>query len=127
MLDKELEKFQLPLDLNVGLDEINNHQLKDLLKVINNFNHLFASDPNNPGSVDKSVAVHTIDTGDTNPINQGPRRVSPQNRKIIKETIDKLLKAGIISPSRSPWASPVLLVPKKDTTDMRMCIDYRKH
>jgi hypothetical protein len=71
------------------------------------------------------LAQHKIDVQGAMPINQGPRRVSPAQRKVIKETIDKLLEGGIISPSRSPWASPVLLVPKGET-DYRMCIDYRK-
>jgi hypothetical protein len=99
-------------------------QLEKVLKILKEYKDIFAMDPNNPGHVDPKVAEHDINVGTANPINQGPRRISPAQRRIVKETTDKLLAAGIISHSRSPWASPTLLVPKGD--GWRMCIDYRK-
>ncbi|RWR99805.1 uncharacterized protein B4U79_05648, partial [Dinothrombium tinctorium] len=69
---------------------------------------------------------HRIDTGAHLPINQSPYRVSPKERKIIKNTVDELLENDIIRPSFSPWASPVILVPKRGSDIPRMVVDYRK-
>ncbi|WVZ70928.1 hypothetical protein U9M48_019557 [Paspalum notatum var. saurae] len=49
----------------------------------------------------------------------------PVEHEEVKKNIDELLEKGFIQPSTSPWASPVLLVEKKDTKDKRMCVDYR--
>lgn len=68
---------------------------------------------------------HCINTGNSAPISQGPRRLSPAQRDLTMAMVSDLLKAKIITPSRSPWASPLVLVKKKDGST-RMCVDYRK-
>lgn len=58
------------------------------------------------------------------PVNVRPYRYSPQQKTEIEQQIATMLKTGIITPSRSSFASPVLLVKKKDGT-WRFCVDYR--
>ncbi|GFU71372.1 retrovirus-related Pol polyprotein from transposon 297 [Trichonephila clavipes] len=79
---------------------------------------------------DKSTAAktnvkHRIFTGDHAPINQRAYRVSPTERRIIHEEVQKMLDEGIVQPSESPWSSPIVLVRKKDGS-WRFCVDYRK-
>ena len=50
-------------------------------------------------------------------------RDSPKTRELEQFEIDKQLKAGVIEPSNSEWAAPVLFAPKKDGR-LRFCIDY---
>lgn len=59
------------------------------------------------------------------PVNSRPYRYSPHHKTEIEKQVIELLKAGLITPSVSPFASPVLLVQKKDGS-WRFCVDYRK-
>ena len=72
-----------------------------------------------------TVAEHTVDTSGTVPIRQRPYRVPLAMRETMKKELDKMLELGVVQPSASPWASPVVLVEKKDG-DVRFCVDYRK-
>jgi hypothetical protein len=59
------------------------------------------------------------------PVNAKSYRYSPLHKDDIEKQVKALLQAGMIIPSTSPFASPVLLVQKKDGT-WRFCVDYRK-
>lgn len=59
------------------------------------------------------------------PVNARPYRYSPLHKDEIERQVNAMLQAGLIVPSMSPFASPVLLVQKKDGT-WRFCIDYRR-
>ena len=39
--------------------------------------------------------------------------------------LNNMLKKNLISPSKSPWAAPIVLVKKRDGT-CRFCVDYRQ-
>ena len=68
---------------------------------------------------------HEIHVGEASPIHQKPYRVPYSRRELVKEKLDKMLEARIIRPSTSPWASPIVLVPKKGC-GVRFCVDYRR-
>ena len=59
------------------------------------------------------------------PIKQRPYRQPLLKRKLVEDEIDKMLAAGVIRPSNSPWASPITLTPKKDGSQ-RFCVDLRR-
>ncbi|GKT37594.1 uncharacterized protein LOC118754803, partial [Aduncisulcus paluster] len=54
-----------------------------------------------------------------------PRKLSQKKRIILEELVKELLGKGFIRPSSSPYASPVVIVPKKNN-QYRLCVDFRK-
>ena len=68
---------------------------------------------------------HRIETKDAVPIKMAPYKIAPHKLPAIRAEIQEMLERGVIAPSKSPFSSPIVMVPKKDGTN-RMCIDYRK-
>lgn len=58
------------------------------------------------------------------PVNIRPYRYSPELKTEIEKQIAEMLQSGIIKPSTSPFASPIIMARKKDGS-WRLCVDYR--
>ncbi|KAL0185140.1 hypothetical protein M9458_020837, partial [Cirrhinus mrigala] len=105
------------LDTNPDLSAA---QKADLRHLVGQFLDVFSD---NPGQT--NVLSHDIRTPPGVIVRQRPYRVPEARRQAIEAEIQKMLKLGVIEPSRSPWSSPIVLVPKPDGT-LRFCNDYRR-
>ena len=59
------------------------------------------------------------------PIRHNPYRISPKEDEFLSKEIEVLTNLGCIERCEATWVMPVIMVKKKDTTDLRMCIDFR--
>ena len=68
---------------------------------------------------------HRIPLNDENlTVNLRPYRYSGLQKDTLEKLVAEMLNAGIVQPSYSPFASPVVLVKKKNLT-WRFCVDFR--
>jgi hypothetical protein len=91
--------------------------------ILSDYTDVFAEPTSLPPARDYDHAI-TLKP-DAAPFNTRPYRYSPEHKTEIESQVRKMLAAGIITQSMSPFASPVLLVLKKDGS-WRFCIDYRR-
>ena len=68
----------------------------------------------NTGDLGKTPLMKMeIPTGDNPPMSQRPYGLALKHVQWVQEEIETLEKAGVITKSISPWASPIVIVPKK--------------
>lgn len=72
-----------------------------------------------------NLISHDIPLLDQVPVKQRYRRIPPSDCEAVKSHIHQLLQTQVIRESCSPYASPIVLVRKKDNS-LRMCVDYRQ-
>ena len=108
------------LKINPDLTPVQQVQMKELLR---RHGDLFAWTDSELGFTDR--VKHDIFLTDDAPIAQPYRRIPPAALEEVKTHLQDLLSRGIISPSSSPYAAPVVVVRKK-TGEVRLCVDYRR-
>ena len=71
------------------------------------------------------VIQHRVKLTDDTPIRCKPYPLSCEMREELLNEVDSMLQMGVVRPSTSPYASPIVMVKKKDGSN-RVCVDFRK-
>lgn len=113
----DFTELHLREDEGTSLDSEQRNQFNLLLSK----NHILFS----PNIEATPFAEHTIKLLDDVPTSVPPYRMPDTKKKILRQELDQLLDNGIIEECESPYAAPVVLVPKKDG-GVRLCVDYQR-
>jgi hypothetical protein len=107
-----------------SLQEESQEELPEAItELLHKFQHLFQTPQGLPP---KRMVDHSIPLlPGAPPFRLRPYRYTPQQKDEIESQVQEMLTSGIIKQSSSPFASPVLLVKKKDG-EWRLCVDYRR-
>ena len=119
----KMEKLFEQIKLKEGTSHWTVDQQMHVHSVIEQYSFLFAMDNLDLGWTD--MVKHHIDLTDYTPIKDRYGRIPPHQYKEVRKHLKEMLDIGAIRCSNSPWASPVVLVRKKDGS-LRFCIDLRK-
>ena len=105
-------------------EKANIKEAEILNKLLDEFSDIFSNNNSELGRT--NLIQHKIDTGGHTPIRQRAYRIPISQKPAMREHIKNMLATGVISPSYSPWSSPVLLVKYKTSGETRLVCDYRR-
>ena len=103
-------------------DSLSFEQQRDLRHLLDEYQDVFSKEGQPISST--SLVEHEIHTK-CPPVRLPFRRQNPVIRDIDQQQVKEMLRDEVIRPSASPWASPVVMVKKRDGT-MRFCVDFCK-
>ena len=96
-------------------------------KLCEEYNDIFSKDSSDIGKT--PLITMEIETGDSPPVCQRTYNLPLKHIDWVQKELDTLEKAGEITRSVSPWASPIVIVPKRmalgKPPKKRLCVDYR--
>ena len=104
---KILEKIDL-----AGIKSWMEQQQYSVKKLLEEYQHLFALNLKELGKT--SLVQHEIKLSNNIPFKERYRRIPPHQYEEVQKHPQEMLAIGAICRSTSPWASPVVLVHKKD-------------
>ena len=101
----------------------NENQRAQLKELLDKNAGVFSQHPTDYGHT--TTIQHEIPLVDSRPFRLPYRKIPPSQWQDVRQQLKEMEAAGVIRPSKSPYASPVVVVTKKDGS-LRLCIDYRR-
>ena len=101
--------------------ELHMNQQEQLRKLLEEYQDVLSSIPGRT-----ELIKHKVDVGHAKPIRQRPYRLPWVHRDAVRKELDMMLEHRIIEESSSEWAQPIVIVPKKGSSEVRLCIDFRR-
>ena len=93
--------------------EVKKEQQKVFKKLCSEYKDIYSIDFSDIGKT--PLLEMEINTGDSPPITQRPYTLPSKHATWVQKELEILEKAGVIVRSVSPWASPRVVVPKKNS------------
>ena len=115
------QKLEAILDDN--LRHLSHEEANAIKSEVLQLHAVFALEDGKRGETD--LTRFNIDTGDAQPKKQPAHRIPFAVREEVSQQIEEMESTGVIRPSTSAWASPIVLVRKIDGR-MRFCVNYRQ-
>ena len=107
--------------------EVLDKSKEEFEKLCEEYIYIFSKDSSDIGKI--PLITMEIKTGDSPPVCQRPYNLPLKHIDWVQKELDTLEKAGVITRSVSPWASPIVIVPKRtalgEPPKKRLCVDYR--
>ena len=107
----------------VDMTGIPEQEKRELLELLGEHHTTFSLVEGERGETD--LVEMEINTGDARPCRQRLRRMPFAVRREVSKQLKQMQSTEVIQSSDSPWASPVVMVRKKDGSH-RFCVDYRE-
>jgi len=99
--------------------------LPELERLLEEFRDVFPEDLPAETPPEREITMRIPIKLGSRPPHQAPYRVPPGADATIRQTLEYLEEHGLVNPSHSEYAAPVVLAPKPDGS-WRFCVDYRK-
>ena len=108
---------------NFDVSHLPEDEVGELKLFLSKHRDIFALSTTEMGCTD--VVTHKIELVDETPFKEKIRPIPPGAYDELKKHLAELLTAGVITESKSPFSSNMVLIRKRDGT-LRLCIDYRR-
>ena len=108
------------VDDGITSSELNDEQKDQLSELLTELSDAFTDVPKKTNLIQHKVKLTT-----DKPVYRKPYPIPYALTEKVQQELNDMLKLGIIEPTTSPYAAPIVILKKKDSS-LRVCVDYRE-